>query len=228
MDEIQKAQQDTSQVGDSSKRDKEITSEQPETLTREKLDEIRTKAASDALSAAGRTAKALEVREEAIRTAEERLAQAQKDRDEKEEYEARDDSDKLTAIRTGRTLRELNTKLAEAKRELDEERTKGKQRDAEKAETDREISVFEIATKHTVDAETLKNLSKHTDGSTEAIEALAQILPKKVEAKPPLRADSGKTIGSEASWEQVRDAYIKNPNDPEVRQRYMEMRLKRR
>lgn len=188
-------QKDTSGVTQDTSGGGQQTSEQPETFTREQYEEAKTKAVSDALSIAGRTAKALEVREKAIRSAEERAAQKQKENDERELEDARDDIDKQALIRRQQALRDTKAELAKVMQELEEERTKGKQRDEEAVETNREILAFGIATKYSVDAETLKNLSKHTDGSTEAIEVLAQALPKKGGAKTPLITDTGKTIG---------------------------------
>jgi len=188
--------QDTSLKEDSSTKVSGQTSEQTtEAFTREQHETEKQKAVSDALSAAGRTAKALETREAAVRVTEEKATQAQKAKDDAELEAARGDSDEMSRIQTRQQLREAKAKLAKAEQELSEEREKGKQRDAEAAQTTLEVNAWKAAKRLDVDAETLLKLVKFTDGSKEAIEAIGQTLPKKGEAKPPLKTDSGKTIG---------------------------------
>jgi len=169
-----------------------VTSEkEPETFTKE----TQEKAVSDALAKAGRDAKSLEQREQALKAANEKAAQTQRDRDAAELEAASGDSDEEKRIRAKQTHRDTVAELAKVKSELEEEKLKGQQKDTERADTDREIAVWGIAQKHGVYDVTHKNLTKFSDGSTEAIEAIAQSLPKKGEQKPPLDLVFGRTIG---------------------------------
>jgi len=223
MDET-KDPKDTSQTGDTSEGTKGTSEKEPETFT---VEETTKKAVSDALSAAGRTAKVLEVREQAVTAKEERAEQKQKEQDERDRYEARDNPEALSALDERQKHRDTKAKLTQVKSELEEEKTKGKQRDAETAETKIVTAAWEIAQKHGVDVEILKkNISKYTDGSTEAMEAIAQGMAKKG-GTTPLKVDSSKTIGGGANWEQVRAAFIKNPSNPAIREHYMQAKKER-
>ena len=63
-------------------------------------------------------------------------------------------------------------------------------------ESTKERNAREIATRLKVDPNLLGELSKLTDGSTEAIEVKANMLPKVGEPAPALRADPGGGTGS--------------------------------
>ena len=163
------------------------------TFTDEQAQVMATKAVSDALSAAGRTAKALEVRELAIKKTEEnnerRLVEARE-----AELEAnRDNPDELPKIQKRHREEVRQAKLDKREQELEEREAKSSVAldKVTKAETKERAQI--VATKHDVDVSTLE---KHTDGSLEAMEDLAKSLPKKGEAKPPIGTDSGKTTGS--------------------------------
>ena len=198
MDETQKAQQDSS-ARDSSGGDAGITSEQPKTHTEADV----TKAVSDALSAAGRDAKSIS---DKATEAERILGDAkkmqtdiqaererwQKDKDEAELESVRDDPDALKSLGERQRQRNEATKLATREKELDEREAKHKERLEKADKADVKERATEIATRHTVD---VASLIKFTDGSAEAMEELAQQLPKKGEPKPPLRTDTGRTIG---------------------------------
>ncbi|KKL65545.1 hypothetical protein LCGC14_2153910 [marine sediment metagenome] len=190
-------QKDTSQSGDTSKGEQGTSEKTPETLTKEQVQEITHKAVSDALSKAGRDVKALEQRAEALRTSEEKHTQVVQARRERELENVRDDTGALKDTRAKHKLEDTNAELAKTKSELDAEREKGKQRDEVVAKTTQEQNAREIATRLNVNEKTLLTLSKHTDGSKEAVEAMAQALPKMGEMKKPVTPDSGKTIGGE-------------------------------
>lgn len=189
LDEPKEAQ-DTSEK-DASEETKETSEKTEETFTKSQRD----KAISDALAAAGRTAKSLEKREETIKKAEKEAAQKDRERREAELEAARDDPDKLTAIEQRHKREERAAELSRREAELEarEERVKGVEEVAKKAEI-REAAM-KIALKHGVSLESLINF---TDGSTEKMEELAKLLPKSGEEKP-LKVDSGKTIGGEGA-----------------------------
>lgn len=170
---------------------KGTSEKEPETFTSEQVEVAKTKAASDALATAGRTAKSFEKREEAIKVAEERMATELKEKHQAEIEAARDDPEALTTIQKRHKEADRKAELDKRERELaskeegvDEKLDKvTKSEIKERAET--------VALKHSVDANTLL---KHTDGSLEAMEDLAKSLPKK-EEKPDLKPDSSKTTG---------------------------------
>ncbi len=188
-------QKDTPQTGDASKGKQETPEKAPETFAKEQVQEIAQKAASDALAKAGRTAKAFEQREEAIKAREEKHTDEVRARRERELENVQDDASALTKVRAKHKLEEVNSELAKLKSELEAEREKGKQRDGEVVVSTQERNAREIATHLNVEEKTLLALSKRTDGSKEAIEEIAQALPKLGEPKKPVTPDSGKTLG---------------------------------
>jgi len=171
----------------SSEETKGTSEKNEETFTKSQRD----KAVSDALAAAGRTAKSLEKREDALKKAGEKVERLERERYEADKLEAKDDNDKLDAIERGRKDRERKAELLRREAELEEreEKVKGVEGVAKKAEI-REAAM-KLAIKHDVDIESLVTF---TDGSTEKMEDLAKLLPKKGEVKP-LKVDSGTTIG---------------------------------
>ena len=192
------------------------TSTAPETLTRESVDAEKAKAVQDALSAAGRDAKTItEKSDEAqrildaaqttranLQAVQERL---QAERDEASREAVSQDPEALKSVNERIRQEHEATKLANRKAELDEKEAKHKERleKAEKSEG-REAALKNaqsVATKHNVDAE---SLIKFTDGSVEAMEELAPNLPKVGEKKPPLKTDTGGTIGGGEETEEDR------------------------
>ncbi len=190
MDEI-KAKQDSS-VKDSSVKVDDSTLKEPQTFTEEQVTTATQKAVSDALAAAGRTAKTFEAREQTIKVEKERVAQERKERDEAELESYKDDPEKLSATRERQKRREAEVKLADSERELENERERNKEvQEASTART-KEQNAHEIATRLNVDK---KTLLKFTDGSKEVMEELANSLPPKGEKKV-VTADSSKTSGA--------------------------------
>ena len=189
LDEKEKPQDNTSE-------DKPGTSEkEPETLTEE--DKI-TKAVSDALSAAGRDAKAMDVREgkvkDALAKAEKLQAAIKADADKRAEQKYREDLENAGDDALKRSKVELNRDLRLARVELEDAKTKSKQKDDRilhleqtEAVSTKERNARVIASKYGVDPETLKL----TDGSVETMEALAKKLSGK--ETPTLKPDGSKT-----------------------------------
>lgn len=228
MDET-KDPKDTSQIEDSSKGAKGTSIE-----TKTHTAETEKKAVDDALSAAGRDAKSIsdkateaeriltdaKTTRDSIKAERE---QWQRDRDEAELEAVRDDHDALKSLQERQRQRGEATKLATEKAELAEKETKHQ----EKVTGDLEqIRVFnrtqlaaEVAVAKGVDLDSILKLT--TEDSREAMEATANLLTKGTTA---LKTDSSTTLGGSANWEEVRAAYIKNPNNQAVYERYREMR----
>ena len=183
---------------DKTSEDQRGTSEKdPETLTEE--DKTR-KAVSDALSAAGRDAKAMEAREkgvkEALARAEKLQVDIRKAESERAEREYRDALQRAGDDPLAKSKVELDRSLKLAKVELANKEAELSKREEEltdarkvAADSTKERNAREIASKYEVNPETLKL----TDGSPEAMEALAKTLSGK--ETPTLIADSGKTSG---------------------------------
>jgi len=172
------------------------TSEQPQTFTKDTQD----KAVSDALSAAGRTDKDVEAKltkaTQATEQARQLMADMKKADDDKAERDyqealqgAGDDPVAKSKVELTKTIRDLRLKLGDTETKLgkrDEELT-----DARKvvAESTKERNAREIASKYEVKADTLLL----TDGSVEAMEALAKSISGK--ETPTLKLDTGETKG---------------------------------
>jgi len=174
----------------------ETSEEKPQTVTTKERD----KAVSDALSAAGRDAKAMEAREKAVKDA---LSQAEKlqadiktaedDKAERDYQEALsnagDDPLAKSKVELTKTIRDLKLELGDTKSKLgkrDEELTETRK---VVAESTKERNAREIASKYEVNADTLKL----TDGSVESMEALAKSISGK--ETPTLKLDTGETKG---------------------------------
>ena len=215
-------QKDTSHAGDSSGGKQETSGGVPKTFTRESVEAEKQKAISDALSAAGRNAKALEIREQAVREAEARVAEDAKRRDEAYEESIKEDTEKLREWKATKSLKGKEASLAQ--READFERERAEHKDTIEAanKVNRSADAQRIATEQKVDVKALLDFGGDTP---ESMETLAKVLPKIV--AEPMKTDSSKTLGGGASWEEVRAAYIKNPNNPAIFERYMGMRKER-
>jgi len=210
---------------ESSADEKETSEKETETFNQKQLDEARQQGKSDGLTESGRLRKAKEASDKIAERAIVRLEKFEKQMEDDELSRAEGDEKKISAINERRIRRQTENELASKNTELEDLTEKLRQAEEISGQYTKELNAREIATRLEVDPKKLAKLSKYTDGSVEAIEELAKELPKKGDTKP-LKADSNKTIGGKA-WEQVRDAYIKNPNDPQNTPRYMEMRAKR-
>ena len=183
---------DTSEVTQDTSGGKQETSEKEPTFTREQVEAISRKAANDALSAAGRDAKTLEAKMQALKEAEERLNQSIVASRQAEIEAVRDDPDALAAMRKRHNEAERQDKLDKRERELAEREEKNSEALGKVTKAEIEERAKIVATKHDVDGSIL---AKNTDGSLEAMEALARSLIKLGKAQPPITTDSGKTIG---------------------------------
>ena len=222
---------DTSGVTQDTSGGKQETSGQgTETFTREQVEAISRKAANDALSAAGRDAKALEAKRQAIKEAEEHLAQSIIASREAEIESVRDDPEALAAMRKRHNEADRQDKLDKKERELYEKTAEvdealGK---VTKAEIEERAKI--VAAKHDVDGSIL---AKNTDGSLEAMETLAKSLTKLGKAPPPITTDSGKTIGGGSmpnnleafkKWQDNLTQAEFEANAPAINQRLKELR----
>ena len=177
--------QDNTSVGE------QETSETTQTFTKEQVEERERKAKSDALADIGRYKKSADNAIKAAQAAEERINRMLKQQEEDELAAHSDEPDRLAVIRERQTRRTAESELAKTKQELEEEKAKTQEAQQAEAKSTQERNAREIATRLGVDA---KTLMKFTDGSTEAMEELAKVLPKKGEART-LTPDSGKTTG---------------------------------
>jgi len=173
---------------------------EPVTFTKEQVE----KEVSDRLAAVGRDAKtletrekALDAREQAVKAENERIAQAQREREMAEVEAAKDDPAALTLIQQRQSVRAREDKLKADREELDRDKVQH-QGDIESANaTKREIAIWDIAQKNTVDAATLKEkCDKFNLQTPEQMEEMAKTMGAK---PPPLKPDSGVTRGG-VSW----------------------------
>lgn len=174
------------------------------TLTETQAKERETKAVSDALAKAGRTDKKLGQREVTLNTREEALNARQTDLDaiqkrlDEAEFNAiKGDPDLEAKYRDTRKLQADQRALAEDKRKFEQDKAQH-QADIDAANaTKKEIAIWEIAQKHGVDANTLKELNLETP---EQIESVAKAMaagkaPGDTETPPGGEPDSLKTKG---------------------------------
>jgi len=196
---------DSSQVEDTSGEQKE-TPKEPQTFTKES----EKKAIDDALSAAGRDAKSItektteaqKILESAQKTRTDVLAEQERwqtERNEAEKEAAKEDPDALKSVQERQRQRAKDAELARKTQELSARETKVAEAEKKESESTKERNAREIATRLGVDSKLLVKLAKLTDGSTEAIEAEAKILPTKGEPKTPLKTDAGTTTGGSLS-----------------------------
>jgi len=176
---------------DSSKGEQGTSEQTPETFTKAQVDKIK----SDALAEVGRTAKALEEREKAIKSQTDEIAQWKKEQEAAQEEAARDDP---VALKQLRQKQKLDAQEADFnKLKADHEKWWGeRQAEVEEVKTTKfEIAVFNIAQKNGADASTLKDAAVEFNLTTEEqIESLAKRLAKGEPTKS-MKLDSGKTTG---------------------------------
>ena len=194
-----------------------------ETYSKEEVAKLVTEAKTSALADVGRlrteAAKALT----AATAAEERIKAIEKAREEAELDDAKDDPESTRRIRAEQKARKAEDELAKKNLELGEKTEKLSQLEGEKTEATKMQTAREIATRLSVDPDKLIKFAKLTDGSPEAIEDIAKDLPK-LNPKLGFKPDSNRSLGGNLSWESVRDAYIKDPYNPAIRERYLEMK----
>ncbi|MDP1890631.1 MAG: hypothetical protein Q8K55_07020 [Gemmatimonadaceae bacterium] len=188
MDGTEKGKDALQATVDSSSQTKGTSTETPETFTKAERD----KAVSDALSKAGREAKATLLVKE---------AEWQKQKDEAEEYALRDQPEELTALRTERKRKtEESTKATE----LADRESKVAERETEFAdiiERDRILKrtelAAEVAVEKGVSIDAILKLAK--EDTRKAYEEVAEVLPK-VKGLPVLTSDSGRMNRGGIDW----------------------------
>ena len=180
------------------------------------------KGKSDALADVNRTLAESSKSRKAAEAAEQRVTQMLKDYEET----IRDDPDKLNEWRGKQAKTKADADLARMQQELDEAKQRLSQVDNEKTETIKQQKAREIAGRLNVDAGNLIKLAKFTDGTPEAIEDIAKSLPKIV-PENPLSPDSNRGSGSSASDQRIRDAFIANPEKPQVKADYLALRRRK-
>lgn len=206
--------------GTAGKSDVTLTIEKPETpnvetYTKEQVEKM----VRDARSAVGADIGRLQkVANDAI----ERLRKVEQERQADEEEAAKDDPDELTRIRERRSTK---AELDRVTQELNATKESAAEWEAEKATRAREKTAREIATRLNVNLDKVISLAAFTNGSPEAIEAVAKELPK---SGKRLRPDGGQMVGGLTTFEEARAAYIKDPRDPAVKEQYLRMRRERK
>lgn len=150
------------------------------------------------------------------------------------------DADKSEILKIKRELRSEQTKIKADRETLTQTQA---ERDKEWADHQTEIQAarseafaliaWDVADEYDgSDAVKLKTICERAKNLTEefAREMAATLWTKKTEVKKPLvegTPDPGGTGGGANTWESIRDAYSKNPNDPTIKAQYMEARRKR-
>ena len=218
----------------------------PETFTKAQVEELSKKAVRDALAEAGRqhkaeretaVAKALENQAATINEHVERIKELEADLDQL----AENDGDKSDILKLKRELRSEKDKLSTERRSYETEKEQHErewqERQAEIATARSEafaLTAWDIADEYDGgDAVKLKDICEDAGQLTEefARKMANRLWAKKSEKKPePLvegKPDAGGTQGGANSWENIRDAYIATPNDPQVKAQYLEARRKR-
>jgi len=212
MDEIKKGGQDSPE-----KQTSTATNEStPKTFTQAELD----KALNDERADAGRkTAAKYQDKLNQLQTKVDEL----QDKVDQAEYANTPD-----ALELRKRLRQQESDLKKAQQEFE---VKKEQYDAE-IERSKKAELKSRATRwaSTVDGIEADDLIKHTDGTDAEMEAFVKKYgkPRKAEDnKEDINPDSGLATGSVLSFEEIRDRWLKNPNDPKIRQAYYEARRKK-
>jgi hypothetical protein len=200
------------------------TPKAPTTFTEEQVQARVTKAQSDALAAAGRTAKQLEAKERALREWEEKKIQDERERELKELEEAQDKPELLPVIqrkqRLAADIRAHNERVSQFEKQKADY-------DAKIANAEAigfEATVSTIAKKYSVKPDTLKDLGITDVGVLEKI--ASQMKP--IETVTP---DSGKTVGGGTGTfteEQISDRAFWEANKVEILKAQKEGRIIRR
>ena len=188
-------------TGQTSEGEKGTSGGEPETYTEEQV----TKAVSDALAKAGRTAKQLEKREaeSKIRNdARQAELDARQKRLDDAEFEAiKGDPDLEAAYKSKKRIEDAQKALDEDRRKLEAEKLEHTDKLKAADDTAREIAIWKIAIKHNADPAVVKEKADQLGvTSEEQVEAIAEMIGSK-EVKPGLKPDSGMTRGGAKSVE---------------------------
>lgn len=174
----------------------------PISYTPEQLQKAIEKATRDARTAV--MAEAGRVRsegEKSLQKAQEALVRMEKIQQEQEEAElreAQDEPDALASIRVRHEARKLKADLESKSTELEMARNQLRELTDKEKEATKSSIAQKIAQSQSVNPTTLERLARFTDGSEEAIEAIARDLPKIQQtegAVPRFMPDSNKSKG---------------------------------
>ncbi len=187
------------EVGATTSPEQQGTPQETPTYSQIHVDKLLEKVKSDSLAELGRVRKAAE---DAIKKTTEssnaRITQLIKEQEERELEAVKGNNDAITAIKERQARRKAEDELAKAREELSQKDSRLSELSTKEQETAREKRISEIAVRLKVDKAKLANLSKFTDGSAEAIESLAQEMPK-ANAQSPNPQNSLKPDNSEAA-----------------------------
>ena len=159
---------------------------------------------SDALSAAGRDAKANEARESTLKAREEAVALRDKERDEEAFEKARGNPEAISALQREREAKVESKRLADERAAIERDKLEVQiEKDAITAAR-REQGIVVLAEKYKVDAAVLKDLDldlEHTEKVAQTMtplspEARAKLNPTTPANQPKKLRESGVTIGS--------------------------------
>jgi len=164
------------------------------TFTQEQVDKIVRERETAVMADVGRLKAEADKALNAAKGAAERLRHMEQEREQAELESAKDNPDKLSLIRTRQQVRQRETELALARDELNATKAALTEIQTRQTEDSREKHVETIAVRLQVDPSRLAKLAKFTDGTAEAIEAIAKELPKKTPVGPA-KPDSNVTTG---------------------------------
>jgi len=193
-------------VQDPASVEKPGSTSEPETptLTETQAKDRETKAVSDALATAGRTATKLTQRETAVKAQEDSFKERQdalnareKELNDRDERGFEGNAEAITSVKAKAQLRADQRQLADDKRELTRDKAQH-QADIEATNASKkEIEIWEIAQRHGVDANALKELNLDTPEQIESVaKAMAAGKAKKsTDTESDKEPDSLKTKG---------------------------------
>ena len=154
MDETEKKAQDTHPEGQAPEASGGNTP--PETYTQAQLEEAVDKAVQKARIKAGRDAKALEVKDAAIKAREDAIKEREARLEESETEKYRDNPDGLKALQEKRRQKSERDEIARQKAEVEAEKTANAEKLTRADELELELNVYKAAQAQGVDAEELK------------------------------------------------------------------------
>ncbi len=179
--------------------EKETPKEEPKFDQAHVDDQVR-QARNAALADVGRLTKESERAVKAATAAGERVKRMLKEQDDTDLEAAKGSSGMRSEQEVKERIRrrQVEAELDDTKLERDSANEELSQIKVASVETTKTQTAREIATRLSVDADKLIEAAKFTDGSKEAMEALANLQPKKQEIRPPVITDSGADSGGGA------------------------------
>ena len=177
--------------------EKETPKEQ--TYTQAQLDahgeERAQQARSSALADVGRIQKEAANARKAIEASDSRINRWKVELEEAEDKAAAGDTEQMSALKERKLRRDAVDELDKLKLKLNDSDEELSQIKSASAEATTAQTAREIATRLNVDADKRIDAAKFTDGSKEAMDALANLQKKKQEIRPPTKTDSGADTG---------------------------------